>query len=147
MGGQFSTQRLQEAADALEQSAIRLAHAMSNPKDTEELNAARAERTRLEQQLGALAAPGGPRAYGSGCRPNPTGYRDLEGHGETGANNALYAGPDDYDPGYFGPHHYQLKPVGQQATPNIGPTGHKATPSFAGNSLPAHDYSQPRRPR
>jgi hypothetical protein len=139
--GMFSTKRLQQAADALEDARVRYAHAMANPKDTDELNAAQAEIAHLEQQVGALTSPGGPRAYGSGS-PDPKGYRDLGQLGR-GVNDPTYTGPGGYDPS--GGHKYQKQeshyPEGQH------PTGNRAEPSWAKDQLPAHDYSDGGRRR
>jgi hypothetical protein len=105
---------------------------MADAKDTVELNDARAELTRLEQQVGALTSPGGPRAYGSGCSYNATGYRDLHNHGETGANDVLYSGTARYFKQEHTERHYDEAKV----------TGQRANPSWANDQLPAADHSQ-----
>jgi hypothetical protein len=94
--GMWPNKRLQEFSDACDDARIRVARAMTDPKDTIELNEARAELTRLEQIVGAYTSPGGPRVYGSGCSTNATGYRDLHGFGETGANDVVYSGAQRY---------------------------------------------------
>jgi hypothetical protein len=100
----FSTQRYQQLADALSEARGRLAVAMASPKKSEKLNAARAEVTRLPQEANAVFDQ---RADGSGCAHNPRGYKDLLGHGETGVDNPVYAGPEGCEPGTHGAHGYQ----------------------------------------
>jgi hypothetical protein len=102
--GMWPNKRQQDLSDACDDARIRVALAMTDPKDTIELNNARAELTRLEQIVGAYTSPGGPRVYGSGCSANATGYRDLHRHGETGVSNPTYTA-DGYDP--TGGHKYQ----------------------------------------
>ena len=141
--GMFSESWMQKAANLRHQSDVRLARAMSKPHDTNELNAARAERTALDQQIGALASPGGPRAYGSGCGPNPTGYKHLNELGR-GVDNATYQGRRNRE---ITERTHGLGPTtgSHRTSETQHATGHRATPSWAGDTLPAHDYSQRRR--
>jgi hypothetical protein len=88
----FSTERQQRAADALEDARIEYAKAMAEPKNTVRLNAASHELTRLEDQLNALVAPAGPKAYGAGCSYNRCGYKDLSELDEDKVNNPTYIG-------------------------------------------------------
>jgi hypothetical protein len=118
---------------------------MTDPKDTVELNDARAELTRLEQLVGALTTPGGPKVYGSGCSANTSGYRDLHGHGETGANDVVYSGPKDYPvTERLGSEHTYQEVTAQYPEASIG--GTRREPLWGGNdTLPAFDHSQQRR--
>jgi hypothetical protein len=113
--GMWANKRLKDLSDACDDARIRLARAMTDPKDTIELNNARAELTRLEQIVGAYTAPGGPRVYGSCCSANATGYRDLHGHGETGANDVLYQGMDRYFKQHTEAHFDEAKVTNQRA--------------------------------
>jgi hypothetical protein len=91
--GMRPNQGLQDLANELAEARGRYAVAMANPKDTIELNEAKAELTRREQEVGAISDK---RAYGAGCDFDRRGIRDLHDHGETGANNELYAGTQRY---------------------------------------------------
>jgi hypothetical protein len=141
----WPTKRLQELSDACEDARVDLARAMTDPKDTVELNRARAELTRLEQLVGAFTAAGGPRLYGSGCSGNATGYRDLHGHGETGVIDPVYSGPKDYPvTERLGSEHTYQEVTAQYPEASI--SGTRREPFWGGDDkLPAFDHSQQRR--
>jgi hypothetical protein len=125
-------------ADGLETARLRLAIAMGNPKDTTELNAARAELTKLEQEVGCFIAPGGPRVYGSGT-PSGGGYRDLAEQLGDRTNNPTYAGSANREikertTGGLGP-----TTAVHNTAPYHGSSGHPHSPRD--NGLPARDYS------
>jgi hypothetical protein len=109
----FSSKVLQDAADALSEARGRFAVAMANPKDTIELNEAKAELARLQDIVGAISDQ---RAYGSGCDYDRRGHRDLHGHDETGANDVLYAGTRRYlDQDQTGAHVDEARVTNQRA--------------------------------
>ena len=113
MNGPFYTKVLQDLSDELSAARGRYAVAMANPKDTTALNEAKAELTRLEQEVGAISDK---RAYGSGCDADRRGIRDLHGHGETSANDVLYAGTRRYlNQSTTEPHYDEAKVTGQVA--------------------------------
>jgi hypothetical protein len=121
-----------QLANELAEARGRVAVAMANPKDTTELNEARAELTRLEQEVGAISDK---RVYGAGCDHDRRGIRDLHGHGETGARDVLYSGTERYlNQSTTEPHYDEAKVTGQMVQP-----------SWAADKLPAHDHSQERR--
>jgi hypothetical protein len=130
--GMWPNQGPQDLANELAAARGRFAVAMANPKDTIELNEAKAELTRLEQEVGAISDK---RAYGAGCDADRRGIRDLHGHGETGAQDVLYSGTYRYLNQKTTEAHYDEAKV----------TGQRANPSWAADTLPAHDHSQDRR--
>jgi hypothetical protein len=130
MSGPFYTKVFQDLSDELSAARGRYAVAMANPKDTVELNEARAELTRLQERVGAISDQ---RAYGAGCDYDRRGIKDLHGYGKTGANDPVYGGPANYYPGKFGPHAYQQTETHYD---EAKVTGQLANVDWAGDTLP-----------
>jgi hypothetical protein len=90
-------------ADHAEQAShnrAELAHAMGGPKDVHALNQARAEDSRIRNEVG-IRSDG--RAYGSGSTNDPRGHRLLHDHFAAAFDKErAYSGPEDYDPREYG---------------------------------------------
>jgi hypothetical protein len=87
-------------ADHAEQSShnrAELARAMGKPKEVHALNHARAEESRIRDEVGAKADQ---RAYGSGSTNDPRGHRLLHDHfAQADQQGRPYSGPHSYHTG------------------------------------------------